>query len=99
MVSVAILGIFAAAVVWRPILIAHELIDEWLAKQRKLLKDVKSNDYKTSRDEIPGADADTKKDTKHGKSMMFSKYASPAFLGFWLIVLVWTGVRLILNLK
>ena len=90
---VAMLGMYTAWVIRGPILVAHRLIEAWLAKQRKLLKSVKSDDYTTARDEVEGATAYALNDEGHERSMAFSRQAPIAFLVFWGAAFLWIVFR------
>lgn len=91
--AVAGLGIFTSAIIIQPIEIAHEIINEWLEKQRALLATVNSDLYKTKRDLERTSEPDTSKDTKHQQSVWFSKHGPYAFITFWIIAIIASLIR------
>lgn len=84
---------YTAWVIQEPILVAHRLIDAWLAKQRKLLNSVESDDYTTARDKVEGVPSGILNDEGHERSMAFSKQAPIAFLVFWGAAFIWIVFR------
>ena len=94
-ILIPLLGLYTSWVIQEPIRTAHCLIAESLLKQRQLLRNVESNDDKTRRDQIVGADQDTTQDQEHVRSMAFTSQAPVAFQVFWLLALIWVEIRCI----
>ena len=90
---VALLGVYTAWLSRAPIHAAHRILGEWLVKQRQLLDAQASDDYKSARDKIPGAAADSIHDSDHEGSLAFSKYAPLAFITFWIVAGFWIAIR------
>jgi hypothetical protein len=93
---VAVLGIFVALVLRRPLNAAHRTIDKWLLKQRVLLKDNEDlADIKIDRDDIPGVDEDLNKDRDHIMSLAFSRHGPWVFCVFWIAAVLWSTIRVV----
>jgi hypothetical protein len=95
-VAVAVLGIYTTTLIKRPIQTAHESIDGWLVKQRKLLQGLGSTSYMSARDAIEGAAEKSEHDEDHVASVAFSARAPGYFLRFWYFSLAWILIRVVL---
>jgi hypothetical protein len=60
------------------------MLDEWMCKQRRLLAAVEGDEYKSTRDLLPGVAETTANDRVHQRSIAFSRTAPIAFLVFWM---------------
>ena len=95
---VAVLGVFVALVLRRPIIAAHHTIEKWLLKQRSLFKTTEGlEDLMIDRDTIADVEKDVGKDRDHVKSLAFSRYGPWAFCLFWLAAVVWSTIRVLLG--
>lgn len=93
---IALLGMFTAMILIRPLDTAHRTINKWLVKQRRLFRE--SPDLvplMIDRDKIPGAASNPDRDRDHRRSLAFSVYGPWAFFSFWCLAAVWSTVRLL----
>lgn len=96
---VAALGIFTSVVLIQPLNAAHKTIDKWLVKQRKLLQNNPDMaDLAIGRDYIPGSGDDPSKDKLYKGSLAFSVYGPWSFVIFWILMCVWSTVRLVMHI-
>ena len=93
---VSALGLFTAFILLRPLNATHQAINTWLVKQRGLFTRTEAlKDLAIDRDFIPGAAEDPYRDRMHKRSLAFSIYGPWAFIVFWIIVIVWSTIRLV----
>jgi hypothetical protein len=93
---VGLLGIFVSLILIRPLEAAHQTINKWLIKQRKLFRHSKAlEDLMIDRDKIPGANTNPDKDKVHMRSLAFSRIGPWAFIGFWLLAMSWSLMRVL----
>jgi hypothetical protein len=90
---ICVLGIATTLLIRRPIRTAHQMIDHWLVKQARLLKDKDDEVYVTDRDKKAAHQNDESYDHVHRESLSFSRNAPLAFLIFWILALIWILVR------
>ncbi len=86
---VIFLGAYTSFVIIKPLSLTQAIIREWLGKQKSLLKHVKNNAYKSSRD------INLHDYSEHEQSLAFSKKAPTIFLIFWICGFIWTVIRVI----
>jgi hypothetical protein len=90
---VVCLGTYTSWIIRAPIQATHGMLDEWMCKQRRLLAAVEGDEYKTTRDLLPGAAESTAHDRVHQRSIAFSRTAPIAFFLFWLCAGTFVVVR------
>jgi hypothetical protein len=91
---VATLGFIIAFWLRVPMAAADRTIAKWLVKQRALFESSAAlRELALDRDRLAGAARDVTVDAEHERSMMFSRRAPLAFMGFWCAAGLWLAVR------
>ena len=91
---VSMLGFSVAFWLRQPLAAADRTITKWMIRQRELFDAAPHlRALAIDRDLIPGVTHDLTRDREHQRSMLFSRRAPYAFMGFWVCATVWIGIR------
>jgi hypothetical protein len=92
---VIFLGAYTSWIVKRPLAITQNILGEWMVKQRLLLAQLNTDEYKIQRDCLSGVHISTDNDSEHRQSIAFSRKSPNAFLFFWFCSFILSACRLI----